>query len=132
MVSLGIRTDDPGSGSSVLANNRTISTYFHGIEKLGLAQQHILEIADKVAKATDVEAHELVVRLRASGGDAEELRQFLVHAKREMGNLEHASRYRIFQNSDKSIDAELRVTTDEDFRGTVLDLGEVTGWPKMI
>ena len=131
MVSLGVRTDDQGSGSPILARNRTIFTYYHGIENFGLAQVHVARIAENVGKATDAEPHQLVVRLRAPGGKKKTLAEYLDDAKREFGESEHAAHFRIFENSDGSLDAELRVETNGDFDDTLLALGE-TRWPRSI
>lgn len=131
MVSLGLRTDDQTSGSPLLARNRTIATHYHGIEKFGLAQVHVAGIAAGVGKATDVEPHQLVVRLRSAGGNRETLREYLNDAKREVGQSEHAARFTIHENSDGSIDAELRIETNGDFEDTLLALGE-TNWPRSI
>lgn len=131
MVSLGVRTDDPMSGSALLAKNRSIFTYWHGIENFGLAQIHLGNIASNIAKATDVEPNQLVSRFRAPGGSKETLVEYLNDAKRELGESERPSHYRIFVNSDGSIDAELRTETNGDFEETLLALGE-TRWPRSI
>jgi hypothetical protein len=131
MLKLGIRTDDPASGSPTLARNRAISTYYHEAKNFGLAQVHILRIAESVGRATDVEPHQLVMHLRAPGGDPALLEEHLTEAKRIVGQAEHAARFRIFRNSDGSIDAELRVETNGDFGETLMTLGETT-WPKTI
>jgi hypothetical protein len=131
MVKIGVRTDDPTSGSPVLARNRTISTYFHNAENFGLAQIHIARIAENVARATDVEPHQLVLSLRAPGGDSKLLEEHLKEAKRVLGTFGNAATHRLFKNSDGSVDATLRVDTNGDFRETLLNLGETT-WPRRI
>lgn len=131
MVSLGVRTDDKGSGSSVLNRNRMIWTYYHGAQKFGLAQIHILKIGEKVAKATDSEPNQLGIRVRAPGGNVEVLKEYTDEAKRFFGKEGKAVRVRIHRNSDKSIDAQLLIETNGDFKGSLMVAGELE-WPKTL
>lgn len=124
------------SKSPVLRRDRGIYTYYHHAHNLGLAQQHILNIADKVAGATREAPHQLVFRINAAPGANRETMREVVRAHKDMFNQGgFSSHSRTFENSDGSIDGEVRVdvaTGDKSFREAVLTLGDIAHIPGSI
>lgn len=119
-----MRTDDPLSKSPILARNRSIFAYYHITSRLGTAQVHMVNIFHRVTKATDVEPHELIMRLKAAGGELDVLREILADASEAMKASGKAARFRAFKNQDGTIDGEVRIDTDGDFLDTLLVLGD--------
>ena len=124
------------SKSPVLRRDRGIYTYYHHSHNLGLAQQHILNIAEKVSKATNEPPHQLVFRINAAPGADRDTMREVVTGHRDLFNQGgFASHARTFENSDGSIDGEVRVnvaTGDKSFYEAVLTLGDIAHIPGKI
>lgn len=131
-MSFGLRVKDPGSGSDKLHRGRLISTYYHDAPHAAEALGHLRTIAESVGKATDIEPHQIVIRLRASGGSRRELDDVIAENRRLFGNENLSSRARVVKNSDGSFDAEVTVATDDDFDSTLLSVGDVLTLPREI
>jgi hypothetical protein len=139
-VALGVRTNDPFSKSPVLRRDRGIYTYYHHADRLGLAQQHILGIADRTYKATRTLPHELIFRLHVGeGGQRETLTEVAEAHKRGFVAAGYGAKMRTHENADGSIDAEIRIDISMNpsnrkdvFREAVLTLGDIAHIPKSI
>jgi len=131
-VSFGLRAKDPGSGSDKLHRGRLISTYYHEARHAAESMLHLRKISEGVAKATDVEPQQIVIRLRSSAGDESILREVVSENQRLIGGEGLSSRRRIARNSDGSFDAEISVGTDEDFDRALLAIGDVLNLPREI
>jgi hypothetical protein len=125
--------EDAGSKSPTLANNRTIYTYYHAAGRggIGRAQLHVLNIYQKIQNHTETEAHELVARFRADGGDDALLREHANDNARALRLAGYSAAGRTVKNSDGSIDSEIRIHTD-DFVSSLQAFGDETQWPKEI
>lgn len=114
-------------------NNRVVSTYFHGVEKFGTAEAHLLGISEGLDKHGFANPEGLVVRLRAPGGELDTLREYIDDTRKGLAAESLTMTTRVVKNSDGSIDAELRIDTKEtEFRDAVLSLGEAFNFPKGI
>lgn len=139
-VALGVRTNDPFSKSPVLRRDRGIYTYYHHADRLGLAQQHILGIADRTFKATGTLPHELIFRLHVgAGGQRDTLFEVAEAHKRGFISAGYGAKMRTHDNADGSIDAEIRIDISinpsnrrDVFREAVLTLGDIAHIPKSI
>lgn len=131
-MSFGLRAKDPGSGSDKLHRGRLISTYYHEARHAGEALLHLRKISEGVAKATDVEPHQIVIRLRSSAGDEQVLREVIGETQRMVGGEGLSSRHRVARNSDGSFDAEISIATDDDFDRALLAIGDVIDLPREV
>jgi hypothetical protein len=129
-IAMGMRA--PGVGQyRAFAREGLPFTYYHRANLAGTAQAHMFTIRDKLGEAIK-EPHEFVVRLRSTFKGFKAMKELLEQHKQEMIAEGYPCTYRIYQNSDKTVDGELKIPTQGNFRQTVLTFGEVMNFPAFV